>query len=605
MLLKVKAPNNKEFTIEAEAAWTMRTLKEKVSAQMEVEAGRLRLIHLGRVPKDDATLESVGMTEGHTVHVVVRPADIPPSGSTSSSPTEPVVEEQDSRQARHPSAPQGENLGIDLGGILRSVMGNLGPAVAGLASAFPSAAPTNSSPDSQTPQPSGDTQTRPSQSQPQQQPQSVPPQTRLRTTVISQQQPPVTGFVVHVHVTPDQLDTLPERLQRFVQRSPNVTVSVHEGPNPSQPTANISSFVQSVVEQAQQQQPQPAQQPPQQAGRAPQPAQPAGGSTAPRQSIAQLAEQCGIRNEPSTNIFEELSNAMTNAMDMADVMKLMQGDWTPSMKVREPLRKYIAKETGQPNPGEEARRTLSRKAARSMCSAIADNEQLARELGRRQREGENAIRRLESLVFVCAQRLIDLTMDDARRNTFPQELRKQIVCFVGQAMDFGNRVLFRNGQQDTDFIVGLSLQHVIRAATEQHHEFAAFAPMGAQVMRGCTQQWYQEYMSRYRQPSDDEVFSVVVPPEPSRQADADALLDEALSEAVPAPTTSTAMSPLQQLQTALRSSTLSPHTQSDIASTVEADLRGMQSAPHVPASAIYNELYEAEQHDLLHPSSAS
>lgn len=71
------APATHDLTVNSES--TVLALKQEVMRVSGVEAARQRLLFCGRVLADDArTLNEVGVRDGHTLHMVERPADLPP-----------------------------------------------------------------------------------------------------------------------------------------------------------------------------------------------------------------------------------------------------------------------------------------------------------------------------------------------------------------------------------------------------------------------------------------------------------------------------------------------------------------------------------------------
>ena len=75
--VKTMAPATHDLTVNSES--TVLALKQEVMRVSGVEAARQRLLFCGRVLADDArTLNEVGVRDGHTLHMVERPADLPP-----------------------------------------------------------------------------------------------------------------------------------------------------------------------------------------------------------------------------------------------------------------------------------------------------------------------------------------------------------------------------------------------------------------------------------------------------------------------------------------------------------------------------------------------
>ena len=68
--IHIKCSNADKATVKIETTATVLELKEKVNEQLNVLPAQQRLIYKGRVLKDDATIDSYGVENEHTVHMV-------------------------------------------------------------------------------------------------------------------------------------------------------------------------------------------------------------------------------------------------------------------------------------------------------------------------------------------------------------------------------------------------------------------------------------------------------------------------------------------------------------------------------------------------------
>ena len=99
MKLNIQGSSDKKFTVECQASDLVTDLKLQIAKEMECNKENLRLIYAGRILKDEETLESYKINDGHTLHVVktgVKPTEKPviaespkPTASAASLPSPP------------------------------------------------------------------------------------------------------------------------------------------------------------------------------------------------------------------------------------------------------------------------------------------------------------------------------------------------------------------------------------------------------------------------------------------------------------------------------------------------------------------------------------
>ena len=70
MKLNIQGSSEKKFSIECDQSSQVTELKKIISEEMSCAVENLRLIYAGRILKDEETLESYKIQEGHTIHVV-------------------------------------------------------------------------------------------------------------------------------------------------------------------------------------------------------------------------------------------------------------------------------------------------------------------------------------------------------------------------------------------------------------------------------------------------------------------------------------------------------------------------------------------------------
>ncbi|GJJ79155.1 hypothetical protein EMPS_11514 [Entomortierella parvispora] len=75
--LSVKTLESQTHAVSLPPSETVLQLKERLAAMLEVPSPRQRLIFRGRVLADDKALTEYSLQDGHTIHLVTRPADAP------------------------------------------------------------------------------------------------------------------------------------------------------------------------------------------------------------------------------------------------------------------------------------------------------------------------------------------------------------------------------------------------------------------------------------------------------------------------------------------------------------------------------------------------
>ena len=70
MKLNIQGSSDKKFTVECQVSDLVTDLKFQIAKEMECGTENLRLIYAGRILKDEETLESYKINDGHTIHVV-------------------------------------------------------------------------------------------------------------------------------------------------------------------------------------------------------------------------------------------------------------------------------------------------------------------------------------------------------------------------------------------------------------------------------------------------------------------------------------------------------------------------------------------------------
>jgi ubiquilin len=85
IIIHIKCSNSDKAEIHIDNSNTILNLKEQIADSLKVPSTQQRLIYKGRVLKDDLTIASYDIQDGHTVHMVKGAAASAAAASSSSS----------------------------------------------------------------------------------------------------------------------------------------------------------------------------------------------------------------------------------------------------------------------------------------------------------------------------------------------------------------------------------------------------------------------------------------------------------------------------------------------------------------------------------------
>lgn len=135
MQLNIQSSSDKKFPITCEGTAKVIELKALIATEINCDKQNLRLIYAGRILKDDDSLESYSIKDGHVIHVAKTgvaktsaPAAVPAQQPTVNSsqinnPTSPVV---NNSQPSLPANPFAAMMGSGMGGMDPSMFGGMG-----------------------------------------------------------------------------------------------------------------------------------------------------------------------------------------------------------------------------------------------------------------------------------------------------------------------------------------------------------------------------------------------------------------------------------------------------------------------------------------------
>ena len=574
MKLKLKY-NDKDYVLEdIDVGATVTTLKAAAGKATGIEPSRIRLVYMGRVLKDDQTISTYNVEDETTVHMIAKEPTFqqtspPPQQSQprTSSPPAAGANTQSTSQSHfsfESSGMEGGALPPEAGAALGNIFSMLGPALSGLGPALAGwqqqAAATagragRSSPSTTSPQRESEPAASARQPSSQESARPAEPSQPSRASTAARDAneervdaPPVAGIHVHIHVTLDELEALPERLERFSRRVPNTT-SIHiERPDQPGMAQNVFRSVPAHLQRV---------------WRSAGAAMGGGGAGAsgatgvpaaaaelfreaasadqPRRSMRNVAQTFGMDADTSgasQSVFDLLSSELMDGADSRDMMGLIAGDWSSTRKAYLPLRKFIMTATNN-NPTPDARKKLAIRTARGAGKQLTNTDtELGRELRRRQRPGVDAARHLEIAIQHAALELIDKVVD-SDADAFPRNLRSVLVRHLGHTYDYVKRNFFQGGQADCDALLQMAIQRAMQKALAAKPEYAMMANMAAPMAMNVIRQWHQEYLTSHRSPNDDRNWIETPLQEPSTvqdesctAGDEEDMLDSALEEAM-------------------------------------------------------------------------
>ena len=633
----------------AESTWTVLELKQAIvrahRGDNELTADGMRLIFAGRVMNDSQALSEFGIQDEQTVHMVVRPAASPDSAGAQQQQQQqqPQVGATIFGQQAGQANPLGDlfNQFVPaLNQIMPALTQGLNRMVPPTAAAAAPVGPASEGSASQQPNTTAQAQTAAAQQAAQAAAAAqaaVAAQAAAQAHVQHMQamqhqqillhhhlhhhhqhhvhhqvqfrgpvpQPP--SVQVHIHVNLAELDELPARLQTFYQRVAPAPVTVRiEQPAPAASGQTAAPPSSAAAPQGQTAPP-AAQRPAPSSAAPPAPAPapaPAAAATQPRPNLTQIVAAAGmpVETEPATNLFDALEREVMNSMEIADLMRLVNGDWSPIQKARPAVVAYINGELAADNsPGNRER--LAAKTAKALVLHLVDHVELRPAFLMRQKPQQNIFRALENGLYATSLELIHLFLEEPCPSNFAQRLRLHLVRFVGSSIDHLSREMLINGQADVDVLVQALVRAGIQAAARQNAQIGAFAPMAGNMAMNALVMWRNEYMQLHRRAGDSAIFTTdprVLPAAPPSTAPAtaataaaisgppsvsiDDLLDEALGEqsSVPAPPTSDPA--IANLRRALQDTSLAPEAVSSILEAAGEAASAPQAGPLDPVA---------------------
>lgn len=126
MKLNIQGSSDKKFSIECESSDSVVNLKQKIAPELECGKENLRLIYAGRILKDEETVETYKIQDGHTIHVVkTGMTQKPTAATTQNSIMSSAAPVSSPVTTSPPPIPQFQSPSMVSGGVT-GMMGNYG-----------------------------------------------------------------------------------------------------------------------------------------------------------------------------------------------------------------------------------------------------------------------------------------------------------------------------------------------------------------------------------------------------------------------------------------------------------------------------------------------
>ncbi|ESL08973.1 ubiquitin-like protein [Trypanosoma rangeli SC58] len=533
-----------EVNLDAGVEGLRRDIAERIGAVPE----RLRLIHMGHLIDDSRMLSSF-LQDGTTIHVVPITGPILPPGPSAGNGSS---NEQGGASAGNLPELAAVWRGIPdpfLGLIQHSLSGLVGPTVGRTPVMFQGGivgggmgsppAENSQSPQPQQPQQRAQQQ-QPSEGHPQQQPQQQQQQQQHRVSfsyaIPTPEALTPTPVHVHVHVTLEDLEQLPERLERFRSRMQpsglNASLHVERGPLPN----TTNSFVQPAGAEATA---------PNNVNHNTNNANSTGNengtANAPPQAMGEVENAPGGvpgGNEEETQS-DDFLHTFFSDIPPASMLQLIMGDFSVLAPLRQRLVEAISQFGAPPERAaqsarwEDWRRHLDHELGpyiEDFESDPAVMEYVVREV-RPQGNFLPEFRRY--LVFVWEE-VVRATLNPiADSGEWARELRAASARAFGVAAERASTWFERGLEGLGDFFVLLlqfALSRTARGpAQAQAQTFVQMLSLMRGALSGFLSTWRAEYLLQHRRDADSSIFEGAAAA-PERNSEADDLLDDCLDE---------------------------------------------------------------------------
>lgn len=324
---------------------------------------------------------------------------------------------------------------------------------------------------------------------------------------------PVAGVYLHVHCNLDEVESVPQRLERIrhlMPRGAPMTVI----PNPPIPLARPPQ------QQQQQQPPQP--QPQQQHRDAPASSAERSASDSPNNN-----ENPYSGNEGDTSYQHPINsvlNAVISSLDLPNYLQLAAGNWSALYPVREPLRQALQENEDELDPQEQAQALYDTIFKSEQATAIIE-------------EGHDASTSSEQVIVPWLKEFFENAIEalnfDGDSLQWGSRLRQTFVRYIGGTFHYTSAWL---GRERAERLFSSSVEEGIQNLRSVN-PIMIVALRGA--MSGQLHAWATEYSNSLHRDGD----AVFQPPHSATEAnltndeldrmldDADSLLEEVLAEA--------------------------------------------------------------------------
>eukprot|EP01080_Neovahlkampfia_damariscottae_P011940 gene11940-5341_t len=525
--IKVRTLDSNELQLTVQKDMLIKDLKQLIFSRSSIPVQRQRLIFQGRVLVDEKNITEYKIDEGHVLHMVAMPEQPQQSQQSSQSTTSSTSQSQQSQQSQQqpnqgpfggmmmgPFSFNNPNGGSpDINSMISSVMQGLG--FSGNSSGGSGGLPAfnfsgSSSGTGTTGQNRTVPQTSSSQTNTNQSSNTTTSNAPTQQTQQTQQTNlPNANLTIHLHVQMNELDQLPQQLNRL--RSMVNLTSVHqtgsqenvqivtETPNStSQNNAPISqqtimNTIRSTVQNN------------------------------PNQSLTSVVDQIstslGIDDTNENSILDQFIKTAMDCLDMSDILQLTGGNWTVFEKTKLPLRKFLVETLLENNKSTENQNKLIESSMKNLKESLVSHQEAQDFLKAQMNSSIDLVEEMIQVSRFHLDSFFDLLLN--HETSFPSKLQEIFTLFIGDIISTLAKNL-KNGETDAKKYLQISLEKYFQ--TMDSERFSMPPQFGSTIVIGYIMNRYQSYKTRFANRVPQKKNKVISKEEESL----DSLLDDSL-----------------------------------------------------------------------------
>lgn len=513
--------NSVDSTVEAD---TVEELYARVAEHFQVsDPSQIRLVHRGRIINRTDNMADLHIENGSVVLMTISSPAPPPSANN--------TQNQDTRATQNiPGIPGG---GPDIGNLVSNLLRGLGGATAtvvvrdgnatAVSGSIPVAQPTMPATGNASQTVDGVPLASAAGSQSRR---PIPAFTLPRSYAPPQTAPPIAGVYLHVHCNLDELDTVPERLERMQRRLPNVSMQTHYPGQPGgifpRPRSGTSSTpnapAQTSAQAAERSRPNDTQPHPT-PQRHEDPNVPPTPDRTHRTSANGEEENVEQEEEHSYSRRADLISRVISSVPPMQFLPLLSGNWASLYTLRGTIRS-LREEYGNDWSIEGA--------ADELYAAIFESPAAIQIISEEGNAGYPYEQILRSWIRRGVEKICEMDVD-MDTSSWGSMLREHVVRALGGVSHFASRWL--SGLEPLVRMISVAFEDTV----ESMPSLAPFLPMMRNMLTSSLatnlQAWGNEYRDHLQQEGDEVLFQLNEPQgrPPLRQGSLDDLVNSLLN----------------------------------------------------------------------------